>query len=283
MTAAWLLPSYLLFLLFGLYAWAIGGAVFTGMRGICGIFQLPWLGYALLIGLLQLTHLFFPIDRWFSAGFLIVTSVVVAVVHLSKAARRSRRLKRVLKAWPTLLPLAVVSFFTFIPVFNACTKPACHYDLGLYYLQEIRWTESYPIVRGLGNLILNLGFNQSAFLVTSFLDSLLPGRIGLWLVGGLLPWLGLTLSTYALIRLFAKRRGDDRRLEMAYAISLPAWIYTLLGNNISSGSPDVASSCLMIHLFLTFAALHYDGGQGGESAIVWGSLAPRRHLPLRKA
>ena len=41
---------------------------------------------------------------------------------------------------------------------------------------------------------------------------------------------------------------------MAYAISLPAWIYTLLGNNISSGSPDVTSSCLMIHLFLTFAA-----------------------------
>ena len=51
MTTAYFFPSYLLFLLFGLYAWAIGGAVFTGMRGIRGIFQLPWLGYALLIGL----------------------------------------------------------------------------------------------------------------------------------------------------------------------------------------------------------------------------------------
>jgi hypothetical protein len=224
------------------------------MRGIRGIFQLPWLGYALLIGLLQVTHLFLPIDRWFSAGFLIVTCVVVAVIHLSKAARRGSALKREFKGWPRLLPLAVVSFLTFVPVFNACTKPACHYDLGLYYLQEIRWMESFPIVRGLGNLILNLGFNQSAFLVTSFSDSLLPGRIGLWLVGGLLPWLGLTLSTYALVRLFSKRRSRRSRLEMAYAISLPAWIYTLLGNNISSGSPDVTSSCLMIHLFLTFAA-----------------------------
>ena len=55
--------------------------------------------------------------------------------------------------------------------------------------------ESFPIVRGVGNLFWNLGFNQSAFLVTSFLDSLLPERIGLWLVGGLLPWLGLTLSS----------------------------------------------------------------------------------------
>src|SRR4029077_12098747 len=95
---------------------------------------------------------------------------------------------------------------------------------------------------------------QSAFLVTSFLDSLLPDRIGLWLVGGLLPWLGLTLSVYALIRLLSARRAPRSPLEFAYAISLPAWIYTLLGNNISSGSPDVTSSCLMIHLFLTFAA-----------------------------
>ena len=57
-----------------------------------------------------------------------------------------------------------------------------------------------------------------------------------------------------MIRLFFKRRGRRSRLEIAYAISLPAWLYTLLGNNISSGSPDVTSSCLMIQLFLTFAA-----------------------------
>ena len=255
MTAVWLLPAYLLFLLFGLYVWALGGAVFTGMRRIGGIFQLPWLGYALLIGFLQATHLLFPINLWFSAAFLIFTSAIVAVIHLSRAARSGKRLKRVFKRWPRLLPLVVISFLTFIPVFNACTKPACHYDLGLYYLQEIRWMESFPIVRGVGNLIWNLGFNQSAFLVTSFLDSLLPERLGLWLVGGLLPWFGLTLSAYALLRLFSKRARRRRsRLEIAYAISLPAWIYTLLGNNISSGSPDVISSCLIIHLFLTFAA-----------------------------
>ena len=120
--------------------------------------------------------------------------------------------------------------------------------------KEIRWIETFPIVRGVGNLILNLGFNQSAFLVTSFLDGLLPNRIGLWLVGGFLPWLGLTLSAYAAVRLMAARKVRRSPLEIAYAISLPAWIYTLLGNNISSGSPDVTSSCLLIHLFLTFAA-----------------------------
>ena len=172
MTAVWFLPSYLVFLFFGLYAWALGGALFSGMRGMGGVFQLPWLGYAVLIALCITFVL--PIDRSFSAGFLIITSVVVAVIHLSRARHHGRASRRVLKMWPRLLPLGVVSFLSFLPVFNACTKPACHYDLGLYYLQEIRWMESFPIVRGLGNLIFNLGFNQSAFLVTSFFDSLLP-------------------------------------------------------------------------------------------------------------
>ncbi len=103
-------------------------------------------------------------------------------------------------------------------------------------------------------MILNLGFNQSAFLATSLLDSLVADRVGLWLVGGLLPWLGLTLSTYALLRVLSARGSRRSPLEIAYALSLPAWLYTLLGNNISSGSPDVTSSCLLVHLFLVFAA-----------------------------
>ena len=173
---------------------------------------------------------------------------------ITKAVWRSETPREAQSGSSKLVPLVLIAFCIFVPVFNASTKPACHYDLGLYYLQEIRWIETFPIVRGVGNLILNLGFNQSAFLVTSLLDTLLPERIGLWLVGGLLPWLGLTLSTYAAVRLLAVRKVGRSPLEIAYAISLPAWIYTLLGNNISSGSPDVTSSCLLIHLFLTFAA-----------------------------
>ena len=38
------------------------------------------------------------------------------------------------------------------------------------------------------------------------------------------------------------------------AISLPAWIYTLLVHNISANSPDIALACLQIHLFLCFAS-----------------------------
>ena len=270
MTSTWFFPAFLIFLLFGIYIWTVGGAACSGSPGIQGLFRLPWLGYGLLLGMLQIAHIFSPIDRRFSTGFLLLTSGVAISIHLSRA-RHGRALRDIAKAWPKLVPLGTIAFLSFIPVFNTCTKPASHYDLGLYYLQHVRWMETFPIVPGIGNLISNLGFNQSAFLVTSFLDSLHPQRIGLWLVGGLLPWLGVTLAVYALIRVVAARKAPPPPLEVAYAISLPAWIYTLLGNNISSGSPDVTSSCLMIHLFLVFAAFIMTADQT-ERARLFGDL-----------
>jgi hypothetical protein len=254
MTSAWFLSAFCIYLLFGLYAWAVGGALF-GVRGSESVFSLPWLGYGMALGMLQLAHLFAPMDRSFAVSFLLVTSALALAILWSRALWHGLNFRRVISKWPRLLPLAVICFVVFIPVFNACTKAATHYDVGLYYLQEIRWMETFPIVRGLGNLMLNLGFNQNAFLITSVLDSLLPDRVALWLVGGLLPWLGLTQSVYALARLLLVHQALRSRLEVAYAISLPAWIYTLLWNNIPSGSPDTTASCVMIHFFLVFAAL----------------------------
>ena len=121
----------------------------------------------------------------------------------------------------------------------------------------MRGRPPFPIVPGLGNLLLHLGFNQSAFLVPAFLDSLGPHLWAYSLLGGIFPWLGLTLSVFALVQglcaLFLLRRRLEP-IEKAYAISLPAWMYTLLINNISGNSPDIALACLQIHIFLCFAS-----------------------------
>jgi hypothetical protein len=105
-------------------------------------------------------------------------------MHLWRRAQRAT-LKDVTRDWVRLVPLGAIALLAFLPVFNTCTKPACYYDVGLYYLQKIRWLQTFPIVPGLGNLLLNLGYNHSAFLVTSFLDSLLPPDrplVGRWIV-----------------------------------------------------------------------------------------------------
>ena len=150
-----------------------------------------------------------------------------------------------------------MAWLAFRPVFNITTQEIVHYDVGYYYLQTIAWTTTFPIVPGLGNLLLNLGFNQSPFLVASLFDSLGPHLWGYSLLGGFLPWLGLTLSGFALLQGVCAVLSIRKRLEpieKAYAISLPAWIYTVLVNNVSSNSPDIPSACLQIHLFLCFAS-----------------------------
>ena len=155
-----------------------------------------------------------------------------------------------------LVLLAAVALLSFVPVFNCCTKDIFDYDLGLYYLKTIRWIESFPLVPGLVNLQPHLGFNQSAFLLTSVFDTLLPDHRGIFFVGGLLPWLGLVLSSFAIVRMALRRffQGPATQpIEIAYAISLPAWIVVLVSGNSSSASPDSISFCLMLHLFLVFA------------------------------
>jgi hypothetical protein len=251
---------FVIYLACGLYLWLLGVAVFGGWETGRSLFRAPWLGYAVLIACLQIAHFFTPINVVFSWTFLAVSLVCAGVV----VALRSRRISFDVKALPAMSPLVwlallmAVAWLAFRPVFNITTQEVTNYDVGLYYLQAMAWTTTFPVVPGLGNLLLHLGFNQSAFLVTSFLDSLGPYLWSYALLGGVLPWLGLTLSGFALLQGLCAMLGIQRRplepIEKAYAISLPAWIYTLLINNISGNSPDIALACLQIHLFLCFAS-----------------------------
>ncbi len=278
MTSSWLFPAFLVFLLSALFLWALGGAVFGSFHGSSNLFRLPWLGYGVLLGCLQIAHLFFPIDHRFSFIFLMITAGATIAVLITKAVWRSDSPREAQSGWLKLLPLVLLAFCIFVPVFNASTKPACHYDLGLYYLQEIRWIETFPIVRGVGNLILNLGFNQSAFLVTSFLDGLLPDRIGLWLVGGFLPWLGLTLSAYAAVRLMAARKvppltaGDRIRRLTA-------------GLDLHAARKQHLEWFSRRHLFVfahpsfpSVRGVRHDERQFGKSAMLRRFVDPQRHL-----
>ena len=231
---------FLIYLACGLYLWLLGAAVFGGWETGRSLVRAPWLGYAVLIACLQIAHIFTAINP---AVFLDFPGHFFALRRRHRRPevpqrfhswqRSSLRCRRVV--WFVLL--IAVAWLAFRPVFNIATQKIVHYDVGYYYLQTIAWTTAFPIVPGLGNLLLELGFNQSAFLVPSLFDSLGPHLWGYSLLGGVLPWLGLTLSGFALLQglcaVFVLRKRLEP-IEKAYAISLPAWIYTLLINNISS-------------------------------------------------
>ena len=216
------LPCFTLFAFSGAFLWLVGAAAFFREDWPESPYCAPWLGYGILVGVLQVVHLFSPITLAVSILVLATASVLASVVLIARWLKK-RPDRKSIRRWVTFfILLAVIALLTFVPVFNCCTKEVFPYDLGLYYLQTIRWTETYPIVRGLVNLQPHLGFNQSAFLVASVFDSLAPNRWGIFLIGALLPWLGLSLSAFAMLRMaiFLFRREAGPPIEIAYAVVL---------------------------------------------------------------
>jgi hypothetical protein len=268
---------FLIYLACGLYLWLLGAAVFGRWETWRSLFRAPWLGYAVLIACLQIAHFFTALNPAFSWAFLAASSLCAGVIvalrlrNIPFAAKELPRMRWFV--WSALL--IGVAWLTFRPVFNITTQEIVHYDVGYYYLQTIAWTTAFPIVPGLGNLLLNLGFNQSPFLVASLFDSLGPHLWGYSLLGGVLPWIGLTFSCFALLQGLCAVFSIRKRLEpieKAYAISLPAWVYTVLVNNISSNSPDIPSACLQIHLFLCFASFLAAAKEGQAILSEFGEL-----------
>jgi len=250
---------FLIYVACGFYLWLLGVTVFGGCETRRSLFHAPWLGYAVLIGCLQVVHFLSPLSQSVSWTFLAVSSLsaaAIVTVRVRKGLWKSEDTRRLGLPVQLALLLGVAGLF-FFPAFNTTTQAIVHYDVGYYYLQTMRWTTAFPLVPGLGNLYLNLAFNQSPFLVASLFDSLGPHLWGYSLLGGVLPWLGLSLSGFALLQglcTMLEFRGRLEPIERAYLISLPAWIYTLLTPNISSNSPDIPSACLQIHVFLCFAS-----------------------------
>ena len=245
---------FAVFVASGLFLWLLGTASFDRRLGAGSIYRAPWLGYALLVCVLQFSHLVFPMDKVVSIALVVGLALLAFCFLLFGGTWKEWTGSRTTGLGSVALLLGI-SFLAFVPVLNGCTKSMCHIDLGLYYLKLIRWTQTFPIVPGLVNVQEQLAFNQNAFLISSLFDSLVPNRWGLFLIAGFLPWLGLSLSLFALFRLFLRLRKAERApaIEIAYAISLPAWLSTLASFSLSSASPDCIITSLSIHFFLVFA------------------------------
>ena len=256
---SYLLPFFVLFATSGMYLCLLGLMLPSpSRRWEENVLRAPWVGWSILLGALQVTHLFAPINKPTATAFLIAGMVGATVILLVRARfRQSASMDRARGETFFLIgALAIASLFAFLPVFNACTKQMILYDLGLYYLKTVRWIASYPIVPGLANVQGHLGFNQPGFLTTALLDAILPDRWGIFLIGGILPWMGLSFAVFSLFWLGLHalgKVGPPRPLAVAYACSLPVWVFAFLNDNLSSGSPNVTLACVMIHLFLVFS------------------------------
>ena len=89
---------FLIYVACGLYLWLMGIAVFGGCETRRSLFHAPWLGYAALIGCLQILHLFFALSPTVSWAFLAISSLcatAIAAIRLRKALWNSDDARRI--------------------------------------------------------------------------------------------------------------------------------------------------------------------------------------------
>ena len=193
-----------------------------------------WLGWAAVIGLLQLWHFAFPVDGrvYFVLGPLGVLGLFSRRAALVEAARRAATTPR------GALGAAVAALVAACAAALALRRP-CNPDSCLYHIATLRWFEQYPIIPGLGNVHLRLAFNHSYYLYASLFDTGPLRGHGEHLPNGLLLLSILVPAAASLPTVLDWRRPQPNSSYLTVALA-GVLVDLLLGCNLPSPTADVA-------------------------------------------
>lgn len=136
----------------------------TKQLGSYSLIDTFFIGFAFVGVIISITSLFMPSNIILLLIF-IVYSILFFVVN--KSGRRNIY-NRILNAWNSLSKLQTI-FFCSIILFLSLYAIICPQlpDSYSYHIQNIMWNEEYRVVPGLANLIDQLGFNSSFFLLNA--------------------------------------------------------------------------------------------------------------------
>lgn len=230
-----------------------------------------WIGWAFLLVLLGIIHFFLPLKAIYVIP-LFGIGIVPALLHLRKELSKGR-LKPLLNLRTLLIGLPAGLFILWVTL-HGMLQPT-NYDSGLYYFNTIRWFNTYPIIKGLGNLHGRLAFNQSFFLYDAALNFFPWFNQGRSIANAFLTV--LTLGT--LLETLAPAIQSPKVLFKAHPFKyLPAILIlpylgylALTSNGLGSPAPDLASSLLQIVLFIVLAGALGDwlGGNHDQTSTAF--------------
>jgi hypothetical protein len=201
-----------------------------------------WAGFATLLGLLQVWHLFLAVDWRATAGLIGAGWIAF---FLMPAARRSLAFRLSVSG---IFVLAVVGLWL---AFRALDFPR-NYDSGLYHFASIRWIGEFQAVPGLANLHDRLAFNQSYFLFVALLNAHPFSNEGYHAANSLL-WFALCAQLLAAAWPQIRPAATATQASLLSCCLLPVLIMQAATGDISSPTPDVAVFAVSVAAFL-FAA-----------------------------
>jgi len=176
-------------------------------RSLLGAF---FIGWGAATGLLELYHLFRPID---ATILLLLVAFSLAGLFRSFSVLRQFALKLRGSGAGTLAVSALVIFLIGV----RSTGPCLHYDTGLYGATAVRWLTAYRVLPGIANLYGRLGFNFSFFLSVATLRAAGLGALSYRI------WDGLILAVVCLTA-----AGAATRVILRNENKLSDWFMVIL-------------------------------------------------------
>ncbi len=121
-------------------------------------------GLATLGVLLQISHLFIPINHWVHVGIWIIIGIFLIIEKRSFHTNTKLTFEWFYtKKWFGLWALVLL----LVALLNLVGRAGVG-DIADYHLQAIQWNEKYTVINGLGNLRRQLGNNSNWFLLHAF-------------------------------------------------------------------------------------------------------------------
>jgi hypothetical protein len=212
-----------------------------------------WIGFCVVLSVLELIHLFIPID-WS------VTIAIAAVGCFGFWYKTTPPIQDVLSVltvalkrypWQSL----IVAIMIMLWCMRAMGTPN-NYDSGLYHFQSIRWLNEEPIVLGLGNLHWRLALNQAYFGFLALLN-IAP----FWNKGYAAGGLFLLLLTLLTVIEIAQKQSEQWKFSIGIVIFISLGF---VAASTVNPSPDNAVTLLEIVLFLYLLNLARSVSNGSQ-------------------
>lgn len=160
-----------------LLMWGLAASVFIGLglaiQRLLGLKAVDlercltafWMGFCVVIIFLQLWHFWFPVNG--PVLVLVIACGTLGLVLYAPGLWKWRQAFRPGKDAPALILCGVVALW----MANLAIGPEKIYEAALYQLGVVRWTTTFPLVPGLGNLHGRLAFNNSSLLYAALFEA----------------------------------------------------------------------------------------------------------------
>ena len=225
----------------------------------------PWIGMSVIIGLLQVWHLFAPVNDY--------ACWIICAIGALMTLLEFRRLSALWTStrWSPLG--AIVLLLSALWLANRSLNNIPPYtDQGLYYLNTIRWQTNYPVVPGLANLHIRFGFNNSIFLLHALLEHLVGRGFTAHVLNGLVAFLTVPIIVGG-IRALLFGTASERQTGL-FTISLAMLVATAVPDGrLYSATPDFPAAVLITLAAWRLLVVCADQAESQGTLLRWNILA----------